>query len=327
MCVYSTGVIEEILYTCDDIETLKEDLLPKLQDQRTAWQEKIRSILETSGLSCKQFAALCQVSEPAVRKWRNGALPQSRDMYLRVGFAAGFDLEQMNAFLLRYGRCPQLYVRSLEDSACMFVLQSQTLPHTYEQYRLLLQQLQQALEEQDSQIPYSYGTQRLQEHVANLTDQQEMVEFVRANAASFRQSYGRLYSYILAFLRINASSLLDESTVSFHSMASESGWSSSLRHCITEIRNHRWFPLRQKIISLGLHLNMDVEDINTMLRYAQMERLYPKNPVEAAVIFAVEDAKLNEVIFRDGSDDLCQYVKSVLQKLDLADSEYLINDL
>lgn len=327
MGVYSTGVIEEILYTCDDIETLRQDLLPKLQDQRTAWQEKIGSILKDSGLSCKQFAALCQVSEPAVRKWRNGALPQSRDMYLRVGFAAGFDLEQMNAFLLRYGRCPQLYVKSLEDSACIFVLQSETLPHTYAQYRLLLQQLQQALEGEASEVPYSYGTQRLQEHVASLTDQQEMVDFVRANAASFRQSYGRLYSYILAFLRINASGLLDESLASFHSMAEESGWSSSLRHCISEIRNHRWFPLRQKIISLGLHLNMDVEDINTMLRYAQMERLYPKNPVEAAVIFAVEDAKLNEVIFRDGSDDLCQYVKSVLQKLDLADSEYLINDL
>ena len=44
MCVYSTGIIEEILDTCDDIESLKQDLLPKLQDQRTAWQEKLESI-------------------------------------------------------------------------------------------------------------------------------------------------------------------------------------------------------------------------------------------------------------------------------------------
>lgn len=327
MCVYSTGIIEEILDTCDDIESLKQDLLPKLQDQRTAWQEKLESILVETGLSCKQFASLCQVSEPAVRKWRNGALPQSRDMYIRVGFAAGYDLQQMNSFLQRYGRCPQLYIKSLEDSACMFVLQSDSLPRTYAQYRLVLEKLREALEGEETQTQLSYGTQRLEEYFAGVLDQQEMVDFIKANAASYRQSYGRLYSYVLAFLRINASGLLDDSLASFHSMASESGWSSSLRHCISEIRNHRWFPLRQKIISLGLHLNMDVDDINTMLRYAQMERLYPKNPVEAAVIFAVEDAKLNEVIFRDGSDDLCQYVKEILQKLDLNDSEYLINDL
>lgn len=36
----------------------------------------------------------------------------------------------------------------------------------------------------------------------------------------------------------------------------------------------------------------------------------PRNPIEAAVFFALEEAKLNELIFADGSNQLCQFVKA-----------------
>lgn len=325
--MYSTGVINNYLEHCEDIEDFKTILLPKLQDQRIMWKQKVDQILRQQGYSVRQFAALCRVSEPAVRKWRNGSLPQSRDMFLRIGFAAGYDLEEMNAFLQRYGRCSRLYVKSLEDSACMFVLRSSSLPHTYDCYLQVLDYLRNAVQQGSGAQPFAYGTQRLSDHFASLVSMEELAEFARSNAASYRQAYARLYNYVLAFLRINLYDIGDDSHASFHAMASESGWSSSLRHCISEIRAHRWFPLRHKILSLGLHLNMDLDDVNKMLLYAHMEPLYPKNPVEAAVIFALEEARLNELIFRDGSDDLCQYVKSVLQQLQLADSEYLIDDL
>lgn len=103
-------------------------------------------------------------------------------------------------------------------------------------------------------------------------------------------------------------------------MASESVWSSSLRHCISEIRNKRWFPLRHKVISLGLHLNMDTEEINRMLQYAQMEPLYVKNPVEAFIMWAVEEVKLSspeDEIIPDGSSDLFDFIKDVIKQLGL----------
>lgn len=325
--MYNTGVINNYLEHCEDIEDFKTVLLPKLQDQRIMWKQKIEDILRQQGYSVRQFAALCHVSEPAVRKWRNGSLPQSRDMFIRIGFAAGYDVDGMNTFLRRYGRCPQLYVKSLEDSVCMFVLRSEAMPHTYDCYLQVLDYIRGELQSGGDAQPFSYGTRRMSEHFASLVSMDELVEFTRSNAASYRQAYARLYSYILAFLRINLYDIGDDNHASFHAMASESGWSSSLRHCISEIRSSRWFPLRHKIISLGLHLNMDLDDVNRMLLYAQMEPLYPKNPVEAAVIFALEEARLNELIFRDGSDELCQYVKSILQQLQLADSEYLIDDL
>lgn len=335
MSVYATGVIESNLSDCEDIEELKRKILPLLSDQRSVWAKKIEQILSDNQMTCRQLAQLCGVSEPAVRKWRKGALPQSRDMYIRIGFAAGYDLFEMNVFLKRYGKCPQLYVKSLEDSVCMFVLRSEYLAHTYETYRSVLDMVRQEFQGDPSDQRTAYSTGYLAECFMNLKSLEEMVAFVNTNTPSYKQSYARLYSYIIAYLHVNLQSEYmadgDGRMASFHSMATESRWSSSLRHCISEIRNKRWFPLRHKVISLGLHLNMDLDAINKMLQYAQMEPLYAKNPVEAAIMWAVNEARLcseNDEIIQDGSSELCDFVKDVLMQLDLAEEgNYLIEDL
>jgi len=327
MGVYDTGMASDYLSHCDDIGELKGQLLPLLQDQRSRWKEKIEQILRQSGCSCKEFAALCKVSEPAVRKWRRGALPQSRNMFIRIGFAAGYDLKEMNAFLQRYGCCPQLYIKSLEDSVCMFVLNSKYLPHTYKCYEDVLSYVKTELESKAASSQMVYSTMQMAAYFANLKSMEELLGFVKTCAPSYREAYRQLYDYILEYLNSNLYDIVGDRHVSFHEMAQELNWSSSLQHCISEIRNRKWFPLRQKLISLGLHLNMDLEEMNQMLCYAKMEPLYAKSPVEAALIFALEEAKLNDMIFRDGSNQLCLFVKDILTQVQLEESEYLIDDL
>lgn len=335
MRIYSTGDLGSSLRKCDNIEELREKILPLMQDQRSAWQEKIEDILAQRGYTCRQLAQLCKVSEPAVRKWRKGAIPQSRDMYIRIGFAAGYDLEEMNSFLQRYGKCPRLYVKSLEDSVCMFVLESDWLEHSYDTYLKTLDLVRKELQGADSAQRQAYTTQHLHTYFKNLKSMEEMVRFAKAHASSYRQAYSRLYGYIIAYLQINLQSEFtapgEGRSASFHAMEMESQWSSSLRQCISEIRNKKWFPLRHKLISLGLHLNMDTEAINRMLRYAQMEPLYAKNPVEAAVLWAIEEAKLcseGDVIVPDGSSYLFDFVKNVLHQLDFTEEDsWLIGDL
>lgn len=335
MSTYSTEVFSNEIIHCDDIGELKEEILPQLKDQRSMWTEKIEQILSDKGYSCKKLAQLCKVSEPAVRKWRKGSLPQSRDMYIRIGFATGYNINEMNNFLMRYGKCPQLYVKSLEDSVCMFVLKSDTLDSTYETYGRVLGLVKQELQGIDCEYQSAHTTGQLSEYLTSLKNLDEMIYFAKTYAPSFRQAYARLYSYIIAYLAINLrSEHVDDGDVqkaSFHSMATESQWSSSLRHCISEIRNKRWFPLRHKIISLGLHLNMDTDAVNRMLQLAQMEPLYAKNPIEASIMWAIEEAKLrseDDAIIPDGSSDLCDFVKDILVQLDLAkEGNYLIEDL
>lgn len=335
MGLYNTSTIGDSLKGCADIEELKETILPFLPDQRTQWSKKIEQILDERHISCRQLAQLCKVSEPAVRKWRKGSIPQSRDMYIRIGFAAGYTLEEMNSFLQRYGRCPQLYVKSLEDSVCMFVLQSKALDHTYDTYLQVLDLVKDEMNGAANEPRQSYTTQNMSTRFRNLRSLEEMIVFVKTHAPSYKEAYSRLYSFIIAYLHINLKNEYttekDGRKASFHAMATESQWSSSLRHCISEIRNKRWFPLRHKIISLGLHLNMDTDAINLMLQYAQMEPLYARNPVEAAIIWAVNEAILcsdDDVLIQDGSSDLCSFVKNILVQLDLAEEgNYLIDDL
>lgn len=328
--MYGTQVIERDLDNCEDLEDFIRMVIPKLQTMRTMWQRKIEKIIADGDFSVKSFARLCRVSEPAVRKWRAGSLPQSRDMYIRIGFAAGYDLEEMNRFLKRYGRCPQLYVKSVEDSVCMFVLNSKSIPHTYEAYQDVLQYVHSELESFSAPGEEDCPTSQMSRRLASLASQEELLDFLRENRSAYLDGYRRLYNYILLYLELNLQSIGDDSAASFHAMAEESQWSSSLRHCVSEIRNRKWFPLRQKIISLGVHLNMDVDCINEMLEKAQMEPLYVKNPVEAAVKFAIEDAKLQsweDAIIPDGSDGLCRYVKNVLEQIRLSEAMSLMDDL
>lgn len=331
--MYPTETIADYLLQCDDIETLKQQILPLLETQRSRWKDKLEQLLQENRYSCKDLAQLCQVSRQSVQKWRNGSLPQSRDMFLRIGFAAGYDLEEMNRFLARYGRYSQLYARSLEDSLAIFILRSQTIPHTYAAYQELMQIVGNEIDINTPPDAPAYTTRTLSvglEHLQTVTD---MMNFARENVPSYRRSYEKLYQYILAFLNENLASGGADSrdrTSSFHQMANESGWSSSLRHCICQIRNGKWFPLRNKILSLGLHLNMNVSAINQMMKLARMEPLYPQNPVEAAVIWAVNEAELcseEGELLPDGSRDLCLFVKDILTRLAISESEFLIDDL
>lgn len=53
--------------------------------------------------------------------------------------------------------------------------------------------------------------------------------------------------------------------------------------------------------------------------------------IEAAIMWAINEAKLNsetDEIIQDGSSELCDFVRDVLEKLDLAEEgSYLIEDL
>ena len=111
------------------------------------------------------------------------------------------------------------------------------------------------------------------------------------------------------------------------SLASSQQWSASLRQCVSEISQRKWYPQRNKIISLGIHLNMNLEQINKMLDFAQMEAICAKNPFDNAIIYALENAQLEDIIRTDGTDVLCRYVKKILESLDYSGVDFFLEEL
>lgn len=312
---------------CDELEEFKKTFLPALKDESMAWRAKINEIIQTNHYTKAQMADLCGVSGPAVGKWCNGALPSSREDFIRVGFAAHYNLNEMNFFLRRYGKYPALYAKSLEDSACIFVLNSETLPHTYEVWSEVISKIRSRMSmmgEHDSSVR---NTDQLNSELAQLKSVDDLVGFVEENAAAYQVPYAKFYAYVNAFILANNMDYVTNKVHSVDSLATAQNWSSSLRQCVSAIRQKKWFPLRRKVIALGLHLNMITDQINEMLQLAQMETLCAKNLVESAVTFAVDDAELNDLICCDGGTELCDHVRMILEELNLPDAEKLLNDL
>lgn len=323
----STGILREKLTHYDELEEFKRTFLPALRGESAAWKTKINEIIQANHYTKAQMANLCGVSGPAVGKWCNGALPSSREDFIRVGFAAHYNLSEMNFFLRRYGKYPALYAKSLEDSVCIFVLNSETLPHTYECWMKVISKIRTRMSLSEDHGSVVHNTDQLNSELSQLKTVEELEKFVEENVAAYQVPYAKFYAYVNAFLLANNMDYVANRVHSVDSLAKAQNWSSSLRQCVSAIRQKKWFPLRRKVIALGLHLNMITDQINEMLQLAQMETLCAKNLVESAVMFAVDDAELNDLICCDGGTELCDHVRMILEKLDLPDAEKLLNDL
>ena len=326
MSEITTGYLYDVASRSESLEEYKK-LLVSIADQKKNWIQIIKQIVSDNGYSASEFGKVCGVSRQAAQKWMNGAVPKKRETFIRIGFAAHYNLEQMNYFLQRYGRCNKLYPKCLEDSVYIFVLNSDTIEHTYQSCQSFIDLLKVELTttEEDNQNE-SYETIALLESLSSLSTLPEMLAFVAENTSVYRDQYSKLYTYVEDFIQRNLlSDGIEEDSV--YNLANSQQWSSSLRHCVSEISQKKWYPDRNKIISLGIHLNMDVDQINKMLELAQMEELCAKNPFENAIIYALENAQLEDVIYTDGTDTLCVYVRRVLESLDYSGVDFFMDEL
>lgn len=324
---YKTDELKEEIEICNDLNEFRQQILESIPKQMELWKQKMKDIIEKNGYTKTEMAELCDVSRVTIDKWCKGALPKNRETFIRIGFAAHYTIEEMNRLLTRYGRYPGLYAKSLEDLVCIFVLSSDEIPHTYEKYSYLLKVLKEELCLVDRKNDGHYDTSALLIEILNLSTEKELIEYVNANSNIFLTQYHRLYAYIEAFISLNCYDEVEDSVRSTYFLANGQQWSSSLRQCVSAIRQKKWYPVRNKIISLGLHLNMDVAQIDEMLELAHMEPLYARNPFEAAIMYALENAKLEGMIFSDGTDTLCVYVKKVLKDLSIREIDFFLNEL
>ncbi len=322
---YSTGLLTDYIERCETTEEFKE-LLLSIRTQKEVWRKVIQSIMEQGNLSVSSMAEKCGVSRQAVMKWQKGSIPKSRDLFIRIALAAGYSLDEVNEFLMKYGRCPALYARSLEDAVYIFILSSGQIEHSYQAYLEITEELKlnmDMLDEAEAESRWETGA--YMQMLTGMDSLTELTEFVLEHAEAFRKQYDKFYAYVGQYIENNL--LSDESSEdSIYALAERQQWSASLRRCVSEINNKKWYPQRNKIISLGIHLNMDVEQLNHMLKLVHMSELYAKNPFEGAVIYAMTSAELDDYVGLTGSD-LCWYVKSILEKLDYSDIEFFLEEL
>lgn len=322
-----TMYIKDKLSRCEDLEGLKEEILPLLQSQQELWAEKIKEILDTTGYTKIEFAKLCGVSRVTLDKWSKGAIPRSREMFLRIGLAAGYDIEQINLLLQRYGQYSALYSKRLEDCVCIYVLGNVAKDKVLHKYLYLLDRIKAGLVNDETNEAENVSTYKFDAQLAKVQDEDELETFIKENIAMFSYTYHKFYAYVKMCITAN----YKEYANSISDLAVIQGWSSSLKQCVSAIRQNKWYPTRNKIISLGLHLSMDHDQIDQMLQLAHMEPLCAKNIFETVIIYILDSASLNNMLDTDSEtfdpDDLCRYARDVLSELDLPEVEDFISEL
>ncbi|MDD6657103.1 MAG: hypothetical protein PUE95_07430 [Lachnospiraceae bacterium] len=325
-----TILIKNEISKCEDLEDLKQMVFPRIRSQQEEWLRKINDIIKENKFSKSKFADLCGVSRVTVDKWCKGSIPKNRETFLRIGMAAGYSLEKMNQLLQRYGRYPALYSKSLEDCVCIYVISHNYGEETIEKYKYILNRIKENIIRDDNVNNIeNVTTEKFDAKLSVVQDEEELERFITDNIAMFANAYHKFYSYIK--VNISANYMEPAYAESVFEMAEIQGWSSSLRQCVSAIRQNKWYPTRNKIISLGLHLSMDHEQIDEMLALAHMEPLCAKNIFESVIMFILDDASLNDMLNVDSDDydpdELCNYARKILCSLELPEVEDFISEL
>lgn len=325
-----TFYIKDEISKCEDIEELKGKIFPLLRTQQEEWAQKVNEIIEEIGYTKTKFAELCGVSRVSVDKWCKGTIPKNRETFLRIGLAAGYDVERMNQLLQRYGRYSALYSKSLEDCICIFVIKHGYGEQAIKKYQYILGRIKENIIRDDTkEITENISTLKFDQKLSAVQDEEELEQFISDNIAIFANAYHKFYAYVK--MNISANYMEPAYADSVFEMAEVQGWSSSLRQCVSAIRQNKWYPTRNKIISLGLHLSMDHEQIDEMMTLAHMEPLCAKNIFESVIIFILEDASLNDMLNIESEDydpdELCDYARNILRQLELPEIEDFISEL
>lgn len=322
-----TVFIRDEISRCEDVEDLKNEIFPLLKSQQEQWAEKINQVIKDAGLNKSKFAQACGISRPGLAKWCKGAIPRNRSTYIRIGMVAGYNVEQINQLLTRYGRYTGLYSKTLEDCVCIFVASHNYGDKSLETYEYILSKIKEQLENASNDFE-DVNTVFMDEQLAKVKDEQEMEVFIADNIDVFATAYRSFYAYVKMIIESYFGMGFDN----VYEMALAQDWSSSLRQCVSAIYQKKWIPTRNKIISLGLHLNMDHDQVDSLLELAHMEPLCAKNIFESVIMFILDDAELNDMLDVDGAGydpdwQLYQYAREILEEVDMPEMNDFIAEL
>lgn len=126
-----------------------------------------------------------------------------------------------------------------------------------------------------------------------MKDDLQFEEFVFDNKEIFFSSYSGLICFIEDFIKIRTSEkeLSENKKYSWHKFIKDKKLDSSFEIMLSKLKHDGILPRREQLIALGIHLNMVADDINKMLKLANMMELYAKDKVESLLLYLIRNAE------------------------------------
>lgn len=287
MRVINTVEMYEQVINCEEIDELKE-IINKYSPYYSRWRDYINDILLNNGLSYEKLGKICGLSKNTIKSWvRDNKVPKNREVFIKFGLGLRYSLHQMNHILQRYGKYPRLYSRSLEDAICIYVIShypKDAQVNAYEEYKRLKEKYLNIIDTKNKRKYLANSdndTFDMENKIIESKDEQEFLEFIKENEVEFMNSYYKLIDYITAFVKA------ENVESSYHSLVIGKNMDKGFEKMISNLRNWGEVPNRNRLIALGINLNMSLTEINQMLEYANMERLCPKDKIECIILYVL----------------------------------------
>ena len=128
-----------------------------------------------------------------------------------------------------------------------------------------------------------------------LKDDKNLSGYLRRNREEFVMPLGEYLEKLLAQKNLTKKEVIERSDLN----------REYVYHIFSGLKKN---PSRQKILAIAMAMELDLEEIQYLLRYAGFGLLYPRNQWDAIIISAVEQkftvAQTNELLYRLGEKTL-----------------------
>ena len=275
-----------------------------------SWKNYINYLLESNGGKYTRFADKIGFSKNTVKKWCvEGKKPQNRDSFIKIAFGLNMNLEQTNHLLKKYGSYSQLYPKDLYDAVIIYVIQKRQEDFDDPAYSYdSIKKWNEKLAEIRAEVRKKYKENQMKllngktlstiiayQNITSLKDDADFERYILDNKDIFFNSYNKLIRFIDDFIKIRADEYAqihdkDEEPFSLHALVKKKGLGDSLEVALSQLRTKRILPKRSQLITIGVLLNMVEQDINTMLELANMQKLYPRDQLDAMMIVMLTNA-------------------------------------
>ena len=288
-----------------------EALVAEHQSLYRNWQEFIGPKIKKKGLKYTHIAEGCGVSRPIASAF-DTHIPVRRSNVIMLAMMLGMNEAETNDLLARHARFHKLYPKNPEDAIWIYLLEkggSDVPAALFDAYWDVYLE-ESARCKGNAPQRYAKGTVAVFNEIKSDARKAKAACIAEASSdAVYREMVHRhIQEYGNGYWRLEE--FIDRKFEAFRTSPNQmwenhTKFKSAYYDRMQALREDRKLPERMFLVALGIHLELDKEDINKMLELAGMAPLYAKDRLEGAVIFLLEEleCKMPSVFSRNGDKE------------------------
>ena len=301
---------------CETEEEFNQ-LVAEHQRYYRAWGDVLRPMLLERGISVQDLAKGCGVGISTARDFLK-KIPARRSYVIMIAIMMGLNRDQTNRLLTRFAQYQQLYPRSVEDVIWCYMIAGGKHMHPkdlYQAYYAEYEKVRQSCGYPDREVDGKPGSTRLalqkmefymnQPHGITVQSDDNYRQMMAELLPEFKGANRRLLDKLKEYLdspslqqerkkRANDRESSGDSRFTANQLY-QGNHAGLLRYYkrLSELKNKGKVPERKFLLSFAIRLGLTTDSINQLLECAGMAPLCPKDRLECAIIFYLEEAYLN----------------------------------